>query len=360
MAPDLNSLPPSRSSTSSPLQQRNLPSSTMEGQNNNNNGTSQTASPRSSSAAPMNNNHNNTTDLSHRSSLSGHRSSPHSSRPSISESRRRSGIGMHLNLNEPPGEAREHRSSSFSNYFRTASPGSLGGSPIIGTGDPHHQRAPSLGELHQELEQEQEAQVTHAFKLTPLKNRLLQMIRQQQLQLHQLHQQQQHQHGQAAVIDDTTPSSERSQSFPSIPPLPTPGSRSMQIPLSHSHRRGSRASEAASPNLAATSTQHTPAIDPAHSSFSSDWSVLATNDPGAVPTTTARRNSRDESAFYQAEAAMLTRENQMLRMRIRELERQLTSLSSTENTTASTAASGSTNVGGEADAAVVSEGAEKT
>lgn len=32
-----------------------------------------------------------------------------------------------------------------------------------------------------------------------------------------------------------------------------------------------------------------------------------------------RRGSRDESAFYQAETAMLTRENQMLRMRIREL-----------------------------------------
>lgn len=56
-------------------------------------------------------------------------------------------------------EHHEHRSPSFSNYFRTASPSSLGGSPIIATGDPHHQRAPSLGELHQELEQEQEAQV---------------------------------------------------------------------------------------------------------------------------------------------------------------------------------------------------------
>lgn len=42
----------------------------------------------------------------------------------------------------------------------------------------------------------------------------------------------------------------------------------------------------------------------------------------------ARRSSRDESAFYQAEAAMLTRENQMLQMRIRELERQLNELSS--------------------------------
>lgn len=32
-----------------------------------------------------------------------------------------------------------------------------------------------------------------------------------------------------------------------------------------------------------------------------------------------RRGSRDDGAFYQAEAAMLTRENQLLRQRIREL-----------------------------------------
>ena len=29
----------------------------------------------------------------------------------------------------------------------------------MSTGDPHHFRAPSLGEIHQEIEQEQEAQV---------------------------------------------------------------------------------------------------------------------------------------------------------------------------------------------------------
>lgn len=158
MAPDLNSLPPSRSSTSSPLHTRNLPSSSiMEGAHGNNNGASQTASSQSPSAVPI-----STSDLSRRLSLNGHRGSPRSSQPSISEGRRRSGpgIGMHLNLNDPPGtDQREHRSSSISNYFRNASPSSLGGSPIIGTGDPHHQRAPSLGELHQELEQEQEAQV---------------------------------------------------------------------------------------------------------------------------------------------------------------------------------------------------------
>jgi hypothetical protein len=43
--------------------------------------------------------------------------------------------------------------------YRTSSPHSLTGSPIAFSGDPHHFRTPSLGEIHQELEQEQEAQV---------------------------------------------------------------------------------------------------------------------------------------------------------------------------------------------------------
>jgi hypothetical protein len=77
---------------------------------------------------------------------------------------------MNLNPNEmqgtspgtsselPASDHRDHR-SSIGYAFRTASPSSHGGSPIFATADPHHQRAPSLGELHQELEQEQEAQV---------------------------------------------------------------------------------------------------------------------------------------------------------------------------------------------------------
>lgn len=67
---------------------------------------------------------------------------------------------MNLQLNDPgvpsPGEMiNENHVSSYS----TSSPQSLAGSPIISTGDPHHFRTPSLGEIHQELEQEQEAQV---------------------------------------------------------------------------------------------------------------------------------------------------------------------------------------------------------
>lgn len=67
---------------------------------------------------------------------------------------------MNLQLNDPtvpsPGEM-VHESQST---VRSASPQPFsGGSPLLGgAGDPHH-RAPSLGELHQELEAEQEAQV---------------------------------------------------------------------------------------------------------------------------------------------------------------------------------------------------------
>lgn len=139
MSPDLNSLPPSRSPSSSSLSHRNhLPPSP---------GTTHT---------PMN--PSTTSPRPSRGSSIG--------RLSVSE-RRRSAAGMNVNLNEATGAASgnpgevpwsEHR-SSMGHAFRTASPSSHGSSPVFATADPHHQRAPSLGELHQELEQEQEAQV---------------------------------------------------------------------------------------------------------------------------------------------------------------------------------------------------------
>jgi hypothetical protein len=67
---------------------------------------------------------------------------------------------MNLQFNDPalpaPGEM-INEGPALSH--RTSSPQSLSGSPIRAIGDPHHNRAPSLGEIHQELEQEQEAQV---------------------------------------------------------------------------------------------------------------------------------------------------------------------------------------------------------
>ncbi|KAA8650768.1 uncharacterized protein ATNIH1004_003457 [Aspergillus tanneri] len=227
-----------------------------------------------------NNNHNHAIDIPRRPSRSGMAGSE----------RRRS-----TNLNpsgstEPTGDS---ISSSLSHHaLRNSSPSSLGGSPIIATGDPHHQRAPSLGELHQELEQEQEAQV----------NRLLHMIRNQQVQLQQLQQQQQ---PHSTAIDDSTPS------LPPVPPLPAASIRtSTQIPSTLSSRRPSRpSSQAASPSLR-------PLVDSPRGTEGFEGVSSTSESP-------ARRGSRDESTFYHAEAMMLTRENQMLRQRIRELERQI-------------------------------------
>lgn len=138
------------------------------------------------------------------------------------------------------------------------------------------------------------------------------MIRNQQQQLQQL-QAASGQNGSAPLaIDESTPSSERSNSFsiPNIPPAnlspaaaPAPRSpsailhprSSFDLARSDLHRRSSRAqSQTASPGLRATS-------------ISGDPSELI------------NLGGRDESAFYQAETQMVIRENQMLRQRIREL-----------------------------------------
>jgi hypothetical protein len=156
MCPDINSLPPSRSSSASPRQARNPPtSSDAQPVQHSSLGTS----PASATMSNINhqNNQHHATDVPRRASRS--------SRTGMSgPERRRSAAGANFNLNntEPTGDSMapsDHRSSLGHHGLRTSSPSSLGGSPIIATGDPHHQRAPSLGELHQELEQEQEAQV---------------------------------------------------------------------------------------------------------------------------------------------------------------------------------------------------------
>jgi hypothetical protein len=224
---------------------------------------------------------------------------------------------MNLQLNDPsvpsPGEI---ISEAQLPSYRTASPQSLSGSPIISTGDPHHNRAPSLGEIHQELEQEQEAQVVYLESLncierpqltnTSVQNRLLQMIRQQQQQLQQL--QQAGGQPQPPVIDESTPTSERSMSFSANIPhqqtssISTPRSptaalhprSSFDLARADIHRRSRTPSRTASPRLRSTSISN------------------ETGEPWNL-------GGRDESAFYQAETQMMIRENQMLRQRIREL-----------------------------------------
>ncbi|KAL4780803.1 hypothetical protein BJX76DRAFT_34798 [Aspergillus varians] len=281
MCPDINSLPPSRSASASPRQRRTL-SSLLDA-----------LAPTQvlSSAGPSNSTTSNLNNSSITTEL------PRRHHP-MSERRRSGNLTLNSSNNSysEPGSGdipspSDHR-SSISHGLRTASPSNLGGSPVIGVGDPHHQRTPSLGELHQELEQEQEAQV----------NRLLQTIRTQQVRLQHLEQQ----HQQQSAIDDTTPSSERSTSFPPAAALSAAGSRtSTQLTSSLSSRRPSQV--------------HSPNLRPADYSRGPDASEWVPS-PGDGA---GRRGSRDESSFYQAEAIALARENQMLRQRVRELERQV-------------------------------------
>lgn len=79
--------------------------------------------------------------------------------------RRRSAVLMNLQHNDPsmpaPGEA-------VNDERPARSPHPTSGSPLLTGGDPHHSRAPSLGELHQELEAEQEAQVVCMLMLASI------------------------------------------------------------------------------------------------------------------------------------------------------------------------------------------------
>ncbi|KAH9887756.1 hypothetical protein F4778DRAFT_755955 [Xylariomycetidae sp. FL2044] len=310
MAPDLNSLPPSSSALGPP---RIMTSTNSNGDNPSSGtgpgtGDSPSLSPRASTslqaAATMNAGlQHEPSRRSSSSSLSRHRQSPQTGR-------RRSTVLMNLQLNDPSVPGPGEMVAEPGNVGHTsASPQPLSASPLLIGGDPHHNRAPSLGELHQELEAEQEAQV----------NRLLQMIRQQQLQLQQL-QAAQGQSQTSVAAEDATPTSERSSSMnlpstatsvPFPPPSSTPRSpalsshprSSFDMTRDAFHRRSRTPSRgAASPRLRSTSISGD--VEPHLSGV------------------------RDESAYYQAETQSMVRENQMLRHRIRELERQLSEATS--------------------------------
>ncbi|AEO55198.1 hypothetical protein MYCTH_2298783 [Thermothelomyces thermophilus ATCC 42464] len=226
---------------------------------------------------------------------------------SPSTGRRRSQVLMNLQMADPstpaPGEM---VSDSQNRSYRSSSPIPVAGSPrLIATRTPNHNRAPSLGELHQELENEQEFQV----------NRLLAQIRQLQERMSRREIQRQQQQNSSAVAGDDQ-SSERSVpvsvpntsgSLPRSPVFPRSSFDMARADLRHRSRTPSRN---ASPRLRSTS-------------ISAD-----SGEPWALA-------GRDESAFYQAESQMLVRENQMLRHRIREMERQLAELQGNNNTSLS-------------------------
>ncbi|RMY55823.1 hypothetical protein D0865_03970 [Hortaea werneckii] len=162
-------------------------------------------------------------------------------------------------MNDPtipaPGEMQQ--SSSNNNSPRTGRR-SLAFPPA----SPPHHRHPSLGELHQELENEQEAQV----------NRLLHMIRLQQDQLAAFQQRQQSPLPSTSTFQTSSPEPSSSQ-----PSHPVPS-------ISHG-----------------TTSSPPPALPP-----------LSSTDNLLGGTTTMMR---DETAFYQAETQTLMRENRMLKCR---------------------------------------------
>lgn len=296
MPPDLNSLPPSKSPSPTALHLR--PIGTAMSSSQRDSISSQRPSTHSLAAAA-------TMNAADRSPSNG-RGSPRLDRRA--SDRRRSQVMMSLSINDPaipaPGElSSSDRRSSMGNAFSAASPSSIGGRQTLATGDPHHHRRPSLGDIHNELEQEQEAQV----------NRMLSMIRSQQQQLDTLRAQQSAgqplQSTTSTAVEETTPQSERSFSFPSV----HPAVGSVPRPTGKLSRENSNATRS-------------PALRPLPSQELHDQVCLPspTSQSHKRRSSSSRRDSmRDESAYYQAEQANLQRENQMLRIRIRELEKQL-------------------------------------
>lgn len=214
------------------------------------------------------------------SSQSRHRQSP-------STGRRRSQVMMNLQIADPsvPGPG-EMVSENQGSGLRGMSPHFSASPQPLYAGEPRHFRAPSLGELHQELENEQEFRV----------NRLLTEIQRLQLQVRQ----QQGGLSGSAIGDESTPPSANptSGSLPRSPVFPTHARGSFDMARGDLLRRSRTPSRGASPRLRTTS-------------FGGDIGEQLL------------LGGRDENAYYQAETQTLIRENQMLRHRIRDLEKQL-------------------------------------
>jgi hypothetical protein len=140
------------------------------------------------------------------------------------------------------------------------------------------------------------------------------MIRQQQAQITMLQANQQQ--TSSSAVDDSTPTSERSLSLPqsapssqqNISPVPLPGN--IAPPRSRSPYGAISRQSSLADRSRGSSRHGSPALRPMSATInqyeSNEWL------PGSV-------TGRDESAFYQAETQNLTRENQMLKLRIREL-----------------------------------------
>lgn len=217
---------------------------------------------------------------------------------------------MNLQIADPtvpsPGEMVSENHNGNSSH-QSPTPHPVSPSPrLIATGAPHHHhnRTPSLGELHQELENEQEYQV----------NRLLAQIRQLQEQV-QRQQQQQGGNPSSSAVDETP--APPGAGFPAA--VPTPPSTS--LPRSPGFPRHPRGSFDLARGISGGGTDgfrlrsRTPSR---HASPRLRSTSIGGGD-GAGGGDQFMLSGRDEAAFYQAETASLMRENQMLRHRIQVL-----------------------------------------
>jgi hypothetical protein len=148
------------------------------------------------------------------------------------------------------------------------------------------------------------------------------MIRQQQAQIVSL---QTNQPPTSAIIDEGTPTSERSLSLPQSQPQsqPQPQPNTAQTPAS---TVPPRSRSPLGPSTYGGLSRHSSFADRSRGSSHMGSPALRPVSRGVGPHEStewlpgsAHGASRDEGVFYQAETQMLTRENQMLKLRIREL-----------------------------------------
>ena len=143
------------------------------------------------------------------------------------------------------------------------------------------------------------------------------MIRHQQAQLQAIQQQAYTPLGNSTTLDDTTPPSERSVNYPypSVAPA-NPASASPMLASNNPRpsspfRSSMEISRQSSRRSRTPSRTVSPSLHPVFTGF---------QGPGEEWVLTGRsQTSFDDSAVYQAETQSLTRENQMLKQRIREL-----------------------------------------
>jgi hypothetical protein len=199
------------------------------------------------------------------------------------------------------------RPAGISHSF-VASPSAFGSAQVISNDDPNHQRTLSFSEIYEELEQEQEAQV----------NCMMRMIRNQQLYLNQIRMQyesgsrQNLQHTSITAVPDDLHDTEAYN----IPQSNVISSESASYLLTSPAR----------PSCPATSRSRTSGTS-THGTCANDFPpspLLSHRDSSYLADT--RRGSwsiNDEPVYYEAEAVWLARENQILRMRVRNLEKQI-------------------------------------